>query len=255
VSWAQLSSAGLTYAPSRADSDRFGVTVARASLGQSTTFTKQLAADVDDALRSEDEVVIVRFPASLTEIPAVVAASGRAVLAADTLVYWSAEPQALVDAAPAGPPEGFSIGRGAVDPARLTQAVVATFEDYPNHYAVNPAFPADQALAGYVEWALRSATADPDGLIVLEEAARLVGFATWSTEEGVAEIELAGLVPSARGRGLYAHLLAEVGRSSAARGCRLLVISTQAGNARVQRAWIRAGLSPLAAFTTLHAVR
>ena len=128
-----------------------------------------MADALERSLASDDQVLVIRYPPALTEVPAILAASGRTIFVAYSLVYWGAEPQVVLDATASRVREAgeATTTRGPLDPSSLAEAVVATFEEYPNHYAVNPRFAQDRALAGYVEWALRTASADPDGLVVL----------------------------------------------------------------------------------------
>ena len=253
MAWSDLRAPGVSYAASPWDSRRFGTSVGRVSVGHGTTWSPELVDQVRQALSGDDEVLVVRHPPELTGLSEVLAASSRRLLPADALVYWETTAAALAGSAPATP--GLIVTRGSGSPADLDEAVRATFADYPNHYAVNPLFPPDDVLAGYVEWALRAAGGGH--VAVLRDDEGVVGFATWSADEELdhVEIELAGLVPRARGRGVYGQLLAEVGRVAVEAAIAKVVISTQAGNVRVQRAWHRAGLAPMAVFTTLHAVR
>ena len=63
------------------------------------------------------------------------------------------------------------------------------------------------------------------------------------------------MISAAQGRGIYAHLLAEVERRAAERGAAEVVISTQGHNVRVQRVWARYGFEPVHAMLTVHLVR
>ena len=118
----------------------------------------------------------------------------------------------------------------------------------------NPFFDPDRAAAGYVEWAL-SRVADENGLVlVLCRDNEPIGLATLADLGTELEIELAGLVSSAQGRGDYGSLLAGCLRTAARSGKGRVVISTQADNVRVQRAWIRAGFKPFAAVETVHLI-
>jgi hypothetical protein len=204
-------------------------------------------------LAGEDDGLVLRFPPTLTELPDVLAQSSRDVLVADALVYWDAQPKGLVAQAPTA--TGLSILRGTALAPTLEEVVRATFAQYPNHYSVNRLFPPDRVLTGYVEWASRAA--ESDRVAVLRDGEDVVGFVTWITDPdlGHLEIELAGLVPRARGRGAYPLLLADAGRTALEQGLSRVVISTQSGNVRVQRAWSRLGMLPIASFTTVHAVR
>ena len=92
--------------------------------------------------------------------------------------------------------------------------------------------------------------------MVLEQAGtEAIGLATLAHTAGTTEILLAGIIRAARGRRRYAHLLAGVEEAARAHGAERLVISTQAHNAGVQRAWARYGFEPVGSVHTVHAVR
>src|SRR5690606_16625774 len=129
-----------------------------------------------------------------------------------------------------------------------------SFESYPNHYAVNPLFAADRAAAGYIEWALSRIGDDEGHVLVLRSDEKPIGVATLVDLGDVLEIELAGLIASAQGRGAYGVLLEGCVREAAQLGRTRVIISTQVDNVRVQRAWIRAGFKPFAAVETVHLV-
>jgi ribosomal protein S18 acetylase RimI-like enzyme len=132
--------------------------------------------------------------------------------------------------------------------------VAASFAGYGNHYLANPLLDPAAALAGYQEWARLTVSAHPEDVLLLRRGGQVIGVATChaSPEDDHLEILLAGLLPTAQGRGLYAHLLAGCATHARHRGLARLIISTQAHNVRVQRAWARAGLLPFGAVETVH---
>lgn len=262
MSWDSLAGADVRHEPSDAESDRFGLTMARLTVGR--------AVAADDAavglemtrllVEVDADVVVVRYPAERLGLAAAVARSGRDVLAAGSLTYWAA-PVGEVDPGQAGRGGDLTVrtlaelGAGA---GLLDDLVADAFSSYRNHYAADPLLDARAALEGYQEWARSSAERSPDDVLVLLLAGLPVGMATLVDSQAPGEhveVLLAGLRTSAQGRGLYGTLLATVAHAGQERGARRLVISTQTHNVRVQRAWVRAGLRPVAAVETLHAVR
>ncbi|MGW4637550.1 GNAT family N-acetyltransferase [Sphaerisporangium sp. NPDC004334] len=202
-------------------------------------------------LASTAEVLVLRYPAEHVTWFAELTGLGRTAVFADALVYWR------LDAGRGRPPEpspGLGtrpIGRAA----EVEDLVGAIFSGYANHYAANPLFTTVQAVAGYREWALRSAEEGRClGLHDLGGQA-LLGLATLDEDGPATEILLAGVVPSAQGRGLYAHLLKGVEDRAVAHGAARVVISTQAHNVRVQRAWARYGFEPVRTVLTVHLLR
>ncbi|MFF1528386.1 GNAT family N-acetyltransferase [Cellulomonas sp. NPDC058312] len=237
--------------PSPAESARFGVEVHRLTIGPGELRAGELRALVE---ASAADVLVVRYDVGRQEVPAVLAATSRAVLPAGALTYWETPVRA-------GRASGSTevVPSGALDPA-VAESVVrdvvrSSFAAYGNHYTADPLLDAAAALAGYEEWATQSLRQDPDDVLVQLLEGVPVGVATVEHADDHVEVLLAGLVPVAQGRGLYGDLLAAVEARAAARGLGRLVISTQVQNVRVQRAWARQGLRPFAAVETVHLVR
>lgn len=262
MSWDSLGGAEVSHEPSPAESARFGLRMARLTVGRAVAGDDAVVGSTVTALlaRSVDDVVVVRYPAERLGLAAAPARSGRDVLAAGSLTYWAA-PVEEVAAGHGAPDADLAVrtlaelraGAGVLD-----DLVADAFSSYGNHYAADPLLDAEAALAGYQEWARSSAERSPDDALVLLLDGRPVGMATVVESQAPGEhleVLLAGLRTSAQGRGLYGTLLAAVAQAARDRGARRLVISTQSHNVRVQRAWVRAGLRPVAAVETLHAVR
>jgi ribosomal protein S18 acetylase RimI-like enzyme len=126
------------------------------------------------------------------------------------------------------------------------------FADYANHYSANPLLSSEAAAAGYREWAMKTPLRDS---LVLSVDGSPAGIATLDRTSDHVEILLAGVVPELRGRGMYPHLLQGVEDDAMSSDVERVVISTQAHNTVVQRAWARYGFVPLTTFITVHAVK
>lgn len=255
MSWASLSGQGIRRWVSQLEGDRFGLSVARVVVGADTKDVENVRDEFVSVLDSATEdLVIARWPAHLTRLGAAAASSRRRVIPADMLTYWEAPAAAL--AATDGPRNGFTLVRPTSPSedveAAVKQVVRDSFQGYGNHYTANPALDPDLALAGYLEWAVGAFRADPGNVVILREGAVPIGVSTLTQDGGDLEIELAGLIGAAQGRGLYGPLLAAVGEVAVERGLGRVIISTQVHNVRVQRAWVRAGMKPFAAVTTVH---
>ncbi|MCK0113500.1 GNAT family N-acetyltransferase [Ornithinimicrobium sp. F0845] len=271
MSWDGLLGSGVTLTDSPAESARFGVGMSRLTVGWDARpggpitgdgLMESVAREVTDLLRTDPaEVVVVRYPAESLVLAAAVARSGRQVLAAGSLTYWSAAASEVSGPPPAAGLKVETLSRvtDEADRVAVVDAVVAdSFSGYGNHYAANPLLDREAALEGYQEWARRSALSNPDDALVLVLDGRVVGLATLLDSEAPdahVEVLLAGLTTAAQGQGRYGTLLAGVAQVAGARGRRDVVISTQSHNIRVQRAWARHGLRPFAAVETVHAVR
>lgn len=251
MAWTDVLAPGVTGAGSALETARFGVTTARMVLGQGAD-----QADFMDALshRSED-VLIVRYEASHLEVASWLSQSGYDVLPAGALTYWDKD----VDLERELPPTVRSADELPNTNVRaVVQRIVrSSFVDYGNHYLANPLFNAEAALAGYEEWALNTLAGNSGNVLVLLRGSDPIGIATLESGPDARHVEvlLAGLVPEAQGRGLYADLLAGCEAQAALQGIRKLVISTQVHNVRPQRAWARFGLRPFGAVETVHLIR
>ena len=256
MTWLDLLGRGVTASPSPVESGRFGVSMARVVVGQEAVWDDALRDDLVAACARDEDVLVVRWPSRLVECGAVLAACGRDVVPADTLVYWEAPAAMLAKSGPELANE-LQVRRGGATPPDLDDLVGRAFAGYVNHYTANPLLRRDLVVEGYVDWVRRTVRSDPGRLAVLAHHQRSVGMATWFVDPAgdFVEILLAGLVPEARRRGWYGLLLAEVGRVASGAGSARVVISTQGANVSVQRAWVRAGFAPFASVTTAHAVR
>lgn len=252
MSWQELTGAGpVVHRSSPLESERFGVSVDRVLAPLESADGE--ARVLDAVASSQADVVVLRYPTQWTALAARL--SGRDLVPADQLTYWRLRTgSGRRPAAEAGLDVVPADREDPVARDRLVDELVADiFSGYGNHYTANPLFDRALALAGYQQWARRSAA--EGGALVLRDAGRPVSVATTTTVEAVLEIELAGVLTARQGGGLYAHLLAGVEDLAAGGGADEVVISTQTHNVGVQRAWARYGFEPVATFTTLHLVR
>ena len=258
MTWEALSGDTVSYSPSPLESSRFGRTIARLSVGWRVD-EQEGAEFVAKAMESSDEsLVIARWPTHMFAVAAAATASKRSVLVTDVLTYWEASPDIVLTRT--RPPTGrlhVTAAGGELDEAAVVVEDVMrdAFHSYGNHYRANPDLNHDAALAGYVEWAQSNLQHNAADVLLMLDGAQAVGLATLalSTDGDDLEIEVAGVRTSHQGQGLYTHLLNGCAEEARRRSCRRLLISTQVHNARVQRAWARAGMVPFAAHTTAHA--
>lgn len=253
MTWTNLSGTGVTYRPSPLESARFGVGIGRVMVGAASVWDRALEGDLVAACDHDDDVVVVRWPSSMVRCGSALVSTGRDVLPADVLTYWETR---SAEVTPTADEAGLTLTAAASLPDAVIEGVVRrVFAGYVNHYAANPLLSTELALDGYVEWALSAV--HQEGSVVLAHDGVPVGIATWVLEPdaGLVEVLLAGMVQEARRRGWYASLLAAAGRFAQQQGVDRVVISTQAANVDVQRAWARLGFAPFASVTTAHAVR
>lgn len=254
MTWDGLSHGDVRLSESELDTRRFGMRVARLTVGEAAADAARVEAEVVAAVgESSSDVIVARWPARMTRVAGLVAGLGRRVIAADTLTYWDVPVADLTVRTAVG--DGLDTRTG-VDGEDLDRVLADSFHDYPSHYSANPAFPPALVLEGYLEWAGRTLATRPEDVVTLLRSGRAIGLATCMQGEDASflEIELAGLVAAEQGGGRYSTLLHGVGQLAQDRGITRVAISTQASNVRVQRSWARAGFAPFAAFTTVHLV-
>lgn len=258
MAWDSLTGDGVRHWASEAESRRFGISIGRVVVGYDAepgeALERRLVEVLDEA---PEELLIVRYPSAASRLGAAAGRSAKQVIPADVLTYWEVPADELArvpgDADPA-----LAVAPGEVtDAARaaLETVLVDSFRGYGNHYTANPALDPDLALAGYLEWAMGAFEKDPHNAILLTHDGVPVGASTLTEGDGHLEIELAGMTGASQGQGWYRVLLAGIGEEAIRRGLPRVIISTQVSNVRVQRAWVRAGMKPFAAVTTLHVAR
>ena len=237
----------LRYSP--LESARFGLRVFRGSVD---------APDIDAIVQELEcecvDVAIVRVPAYALAALGPLARSGWMTIVADALVgYEIALPRARssVSEAPA-----LRLRRASRDERQQLEDVVrSVFSGYVSHYHANPLFAPEKILDGYVEWAVDHLDGrEGHAVWLVEDAGETVGFSCYriDTEHRVATGVLNGVMPNARGRGVYRGMLKAMLDEFESAGMRRFVIATQVHNITVQRAWIAAGLSLRSARCTVH---
>ncbi|MEU4540992.1 GNAT family N-acetyltransferase [Streptosporangium sp. NPDC023825] len=252
MAWQDVMGSGAPrIAESPLDSARFGRPVERLTVPAQAP--SPFPAVREAVLGSRADVIVLRYPAEHVGWFAELTALGRTAVFADSLTYW----RLRAGRGRAPEPPGDLQPTQRVTPAAVRESVSDIFAAYRNHYLANPLFDDAEALAGYREWALRSASEGE--CVALREWSPagdgILALATLADDADRTEILLAGVISRARGRGLYAHLLAAVEGRALARGAREVVISTQGHNTGVQRAWARYGFEPALTFLTVHLVR
>lgn len=236
---------------SPAESARFGLRVGRCEVDG--------AGDVAllGASLAPFDLVVLRYPAaSVTVAFESTQLAGYLCFTADHLCYWEWHGDEIEAEArgEARVPAGWRVDhQPPVDD--VVEIVRASFASYSNHYRANPLLDRDAALEGYCEWAALLAGVDGSAFVLRDDLDEGIGvvLVDWSVD--LPEIKLAGMRPSAQGRGLYGLLLRSVMDVAAAHGRSGLQISTQSHNVTVMRAWARAGFVPARTVATLHLLR
>ena len=242
---------GLAIRSSETESCRSGLTIGRLNVGP-PGFVR--GRDVVQLIeRSEFDVVIVRASAEDTQLASELNTSRLISWQADTLLYFQATSRLLA----AGSTPDRLVRLGTANAGEVDELIQQIFANYKNHYSSNPALSQIDVVAAYQEWARTALSSDSSAVTksVGPDGSPVGLCVTDVGDESHVEIQLAGVVPDQRGRGAYQTLLRGVGQEAYFTGKESVVISTQAANTRVLRAWCRLGFLPSLALNTIHVVR
>jgi Acetyltransferases len=237
---------------SEADSNRFGLRIARGQLDDTPGAASTLLRDLREL---DAEIAIFRVPAGSTNLLLELIDSGLSPIHADTLVYHSRN---LSEPIPDEPSTmAWSIQPAAINDGPAIAAVAQhSFGSYRSHYHANPLLDPARIAEGYAEWATSFIRQDSPALEtwVAQRDGQVIAFATCrlSLPEHDAEIVLNAVSPDQEGQGVYGSLLRQILRAYRIRHFEHVRISTQVWNYRVQRAWTRAGFVLTHAYDTYH---
>ena len=197
MSWDQLLEPGVVVRESPVETDRFGYSIERVTIGSGPVDPDRLLSLIQ--VLSAD-VLVVRYDAARLALPGALARSRRAVVPAGTLTYWEQQVSVVEPLAPSNLEVLSADTLDFETVSGLVRDIVrASFSDYGNHYTANPLLDRSAALAGYEDWAVRSLTGDSSNAVVMLEGGVPIGFATLEVGAGAGhlEIPLAGLLPAA----------------------------------------------------------
>ncbi len=251
MAWSDVTTLGVWVRPSPAESGVLAPSVAHAWVGRGTPDS---TSALGEALAAEatTDLIIARYSSALTWVPPVLADTGRRIIVAGQLIYWGVD---LQDWSGSGEPhaaEPLEVA-GPDDQMACVAAIAEIFDGYVNHYSTNTALPAVDVGGAYADWTAR-AFHDPSCEIIFsrDQEGDLAGVALTREVDSVVDVLLAGVRPSARGKGVYSQMSASLVQRHKARGMRQLVRSTQDHNVAVQRLWIRIGLVPMEGVMITH---
>ncbi|MBN2177361.1 MAG: GNAT family N-acetyltransferase [Demequinaceae bacterium] len=259
MSWDSLSKSEVSLEPSGSETARFGHTVERLTVGfewQREYTRVQLGRRLRELLASSvARTIILRYPTAAVFVPGELGEHGRTLYPAGSLLYWE-----RLEPFPSDPGELTELRSPAIPETVMSQfrAVIAdSFGGYINHYSANPLIGEDVIPDGYLEWAESTILDQHNRVVFISVDGRVAGVAVIECLEGSLcwEVQLAGMSSGAQGKGYYTQLVTGVLATARKVGVPRVVISTQAHNVRVQRAWARLGFVPFASIDTVHLVR
>jgi len=229
---------------SELDGKRFGIRVAKATLDAQSQWREALAF----CERESVDLLIARIGAADLALAQRMQFDGAFLT--DVLLYFRLSPL-----------RSGAAGAVRVRPIQVNEANAVKdlagrcFSGYAGHYHADPRLDRGACDEVYADWAYRACSdrAVADEVIVAEENGRLLGFAALRlVSPREADGALFGVAPEARGRGVYASLLAEFVSWSEHRGASAATYSTQLANFAAQKAVVRAGFEPESARLTFH---
>jgi hypothetical protein len=234
---------------SKPETDRFGLRVYRASIDAFDA--DQLVAELD---RERIDVAILRLPASAIGSLDDLRKRRLSPIVADTLVRYELD---LRSAKPPSYDATVTLRPATRADAELLESMTREiFSGYTSHYHANPLFAPAAILDGFAEWASSHVHTDDDSVSawLIEADGNIAGFSCCRIDRGsgLAIGTLNGVLPRARGRGIYRGMLGAMLARFADIGMQRFAIATQEQNAAVQRVWRSNGLSLQSVSNTIH---
>lgn len=237
--------------PSPSESEASGLRIGRLDVWPEGVVSGRTAAHWIE--NSDFDLVIVRLPSPDRTFARELRRSSLDSWQADTLLYFTLDTLTVAKG-----DEGLVLSRlDDAERLRSDDVVSRVFDGYSNHYRSSSLFDRMDVVRGYQDWTRAAAgRADHSVFICKDDFGTTLGIAVVDqTAPAVSEVLLAGVVPEGRGRGMYTKMLRLVVAEEVRRGASRLVISTQAANTGVMRAWCRLGFLPALSLDTLHVTR
>lgn len=243
------------------ESQKFKRTIGRFVVGECWSREFKSESALQNALleicdSDKHELTVVRVPSSLLGLLNRTKFKRRSLLFVGTLVYWEmrlgvdteipfvieAKIQTAENLAQENYPEIFRV-------------LDSSFTNYRNHYTSNPLLELSSATDSYHDWAHSVLVNNPENVVLVSLDEKIAGLAVISPNSGgPVEILLAGIGEGFQRRGAYISLLSGICHIARERGFDHIVISTQSWNISVQKAWTKAGFSPVLSIDTFHSL-
>jgi GNAT superfamily N-acetyltransferase len=229
------------------DEERFGVRTARAS----QVTTESLPATLDFCKANQVTLLIARCLVS--QLQAAQAMERAGFILMDTLVYCVRD---LVKIPLPADPGKILIRPVQPGEAERVKAVATeSFRGYFGHYHADDRLDPAKCDEAYTSWAFRSCISRQvaDEVIVAEMDGSIVGFFTLRLNNAAeGEAVVGGVIPAARGHGIYRSFIIRSAEWCLSKGATRMVVSTQITNIAVQKVWARVGFEPSHAYYTFH---
>ena len=203
-------------------------------------------------LSSKFDLVVVRYPAADFEFAQGLTSPLLQSLQADTLMYYEFRDCRDINAQERVDLQLRELSEG--DVSILDSLIPRVFGGYKNHYSSNPLFESIDVTDAYLRWT-NSCLNQRNISVLIASEPRLGEVGICVLDEispDYAEILLAGIVSEARRQGIYSDMIRKILARVSLRESGTVVISTQAANIEVTRAWCRLGFLPIRALNTVH---
>ncbi|MFA6222285.1 MAG: GNAT family N-acetyltransferase [Desulfomonilaceae bacterium] len=229
------------------ESRRFGILVRRYDL---------LGEDHDlmiEAIRSDSpDLAIVRIPTVRTDLIRKLQSLFSDVVIGDCLVVYERDnfklgiPGSLRNA-------GFRLKESdSGDVKTLDHMNASVFNGYRNHYSANPRLERFDLVEAYSEWTRSHVDSPPCKCFLALLDNDPCAFCAVRIDHPRSMIDLNGVMPEFRGRGIYSDLLKSIIKIFIDEGCSYVTISTQVQNLAVQRVWVKEGFFMVGSYFTVH---
>jgi hypothetical protein len=223
------------------DSERFGITVARAP---------EVTADAVGSIlqyceRHGVELLIARCAGADHATARALTGAGLFQLEAQITYRGQLRP------GPGPPSVRVAV---ADDTDAVLELARLGFSDYAGHYHADPRLPREACRDVYVDWTRRGISGEAsDAMYVAELDGRLCGFGFFTREsDHEIQYQLATVAPWARGRGLYSAILAHGMSWGLDQGADAVLGIVAHGTISAHRNLLAAGLLPVSATSTFH---
>lgn len=227
------------------DSERFGITVARAE-----DLSAENVQEILGWCETEHvDLVIARCPAD--DVAAIQAMGQAGFFFTGGDIHYRGALHSIALAQSVSAHVRILRPEERTDVAELA---AAAFSRFMGHYHANPRLPRDQCDAAYRSWADRCCSGEAADVVVVAELwGQVAGFSAFRAVSGTeGQLVLGAVADWARGHGLYGQMTLAGAAWCRGRGLRTLLAITQLGNLPAQRTWANLGMKPVAAAYTFH---
>jgi hypothetical protein len=222
------------------DSERFGLTIARAGEIVAGDVPKVLAFCRAHAV----DMVIARCEGTDHGASRALTAAGLQLV--EGLVVYRGSLVPL-------PPEPAVRPASAADASAVADIARAGFADYGGHYHADPRLPLAPCCDLYVDWAVRGVSGDAaDAAFVAEVDGVVAAFGLWTVSGGEVTFQLSSVASWARGRGLYRAILRRGMAWGMGQGASTVIGIVAHGTVTAHRNLIAEGLRPVGGTSTFH---